>query len=134
MQPITRPTETWKFIHESDKALPEDQQTIFTLEPLSLTEEMAAIEAQQAIATNPVSGERVVRDRKWTAALEMFCAHVVDIENFPPGANGGARKWPRSGSIEERLEYASQFSSVVIYDIAQAIFNRGLLSDDAKNS
>lgn len=134
MQPIKRATETWTFIHESDRDLPPDQQTIFTLEPLSLPEEMAVIEAQQAIATDPVTQERIVRDRKWTAALEVFCGHVVAIDNFPPGANGQAKKWPREGTPQERVEFAGQFSSVTIYDIAKEIFNRGLLSADAKNS
>jgi hypothetical protein len=133
MQPIKRATETWKYIPESDRDLPEDQQTILTLSPITLAERLASIEAQQSIATNPLTGERVVRDRKWTAALELVAAHLVDVENFPPGMNGQAPKWPKDGTVEERVKYLAQFDEVTIFNIAQEIYTKSVLPADAGN-
>lgn len=133
MQPIKRATETFTYIPEDDRGLPEDQQTILTLSPMTLAERLASIEAQQSIATSPVSGERIIRDRKWTAALELCVAHIEKVENFPPGANGHAKSWPKDGSPQERLDYLAQFDEVTIFNIAQEIYTRSVLPADAGN-
>jgi hypothetical protein len=133
MQAVKRATETFRYVPKGDRSKPPEEQTTITLRPMTLVEEAAYTDAQEAHLINPTTNERYARRRDFTAAIEVCLAHIEAVENFPAGANGSARPWPKDGSLADKREYLNEFDVIMCWEIAQEVAARTVLPADAGN-
>lgn len=130
MQPVRRATETIQFIPKGDRELPEAEQTIIKLRPMTLQEQLAALDASEVYIISPATGERIARDRSYMSALEGCVQNIADVINFPPGE---AKPWPKDGDVKAKLDYLEAFPESVIMAIHLELITKSKLPSDAKN-
>lgn len=127
MQRIKRTAESWSYVPRTDRELPAEQQTRFTLKPLTLTERAALKDALTRTLVQ-VDGSIAVLSRNRQEGLGVVLTHVLAVENYPPGA---PQPWP--AGQEERLVYLEQFNDDDVREIGDEIFAHSNLGEPEKN-
>jgi hypothetical protein len=82
---VKRPAESWAFVLDGDRALPTEQQTRFTLRPMTINDRAAARDDLTRELVGP-DGTRIIQRRTRQHSLMLALSHIVAIENFPVGA------------------------------------------------
>jgi hypothetical protein len=101
---VKRQTENWTYVLEADRALPEDQQTRFTLKPLG---PQARAQVLDALSTRTIfaDGTNEVRSHRHRQSLNIVVNGIVSVENFPA-----------------RVRYVDQLDDNQIAEIADEIW------------
>jgi hypothetical protein len=113
---VKRQTENWTYVLEADRALPEDQQTRFTLKPLG---PQARAQVLDALSTRTIfaDGTNEVRSHRHRQSLNIVVNGIVSVENFPVGA---PHAWP--DELDARVRYVDQLDDNQIAEIADEIW------------
>lgn len=123
-----RPAESWTYVLVADRELATEEQSIFTLSPLSQAEratvrdELARIQTQQ-------DGTKSIISRSHRQGWEIALRHIVSIENFPAGS---PEPWPK-GDVERR-KYLEALDDGFVQELGNEVWARSELGDDLKNS
>ncbi|HEY4131671.1 MAG TPA: hypothetical protein VGM50_13715 [Gemmatimonadaceae bacterium] len=119
---IKRSAETWAYVLQGDRALPPEQQTRFTLRPMTVLERAAAQDDLIRSFTNE-TGQRVLirRTRQQTVAIAL--EHITAIENFPVGAPA---LWPSDRTA--RIAYLERLVDTDVDEIGNEVWRRSLES------
>lgn len=127
---VKRPAESWRYVLRGDRALPIEQQTVFTLAPLTMAERAQVHDDITRTQTQP-DGTRITLGRTRQTGVELVLSHVVAIENFPVGA---PEPWPTSAAA--RARYLERLQDDDVLELGNEIFERSDLGDEdvAKNS
>lgn len=126
-----RPAEAWTYILKSDRALPQEEQSRFTLRPMTYVERAALLDDLQR--TDIERDGRVIETMRvhrnaWALAL----AHIVAVENFPAGE---PQPWPEDRAAREH--YMDQIDNDDVLEIGNEIWTRsglGIEAPEIKNS
>jgi hypothetical protein len=94
---VKRQTENWTYVLEADRALPEAEQTKFTLKPLNPNERDRIIDGFSSTVTLR-DGTKEVHDHGRELSGRLPITHVVAIDNFPVGA---PKPWPEDRDVRE---------------------------------
>jgi hypothetical protein len=122
-----RSAESFRYVPEADRALPVEEQSTFILNPLTGPERARLMD--EATVTHVLSdGTKEIVDRTYRQARENVRAHLVSIENFPPGA---PKAWP--AKAREQDEYLELLDDGLLLEIHNEHFTRSWLGADAKN-
>jgi hypothetical protein len=125
---VKRPAESWTYMLASDRALPLEQQTRFTLRPMTIGERAAAWDDLVRELRND-DGTRTLLRRTRQQGVELAIRHIVSIENFPVGA---AQPWP--ADAEQRARYLELLEDRDVSELADEIWKRSNgVDDSAKN-
>lgn len=128
MKRITRSAASWTFVPPSDRDLPPEQQTTFTLRPLTITERAHYHDNLTRTSANGDGGS-VVLSRTRQVSVEIVLNQVIAIENFPVGA---PEPWPKE--LDARITYLEKFDDDDLEAIADEIWLRSKLGVPEKNS
>lgn len=123
-----RAAETWRYVLVSDQALPPEQQSGFTLRPLTQLERADVRDNMTRFVTVPEGG-RVAVARDHRLSVELCVSNIVAVENFPAGA---AEPWPEGKAA--RFAYLEQLDDAYVQEIGNELWLKATLGDDAKNS
>jgi hypothetical protein len=116
-----RPAEAWVFVLEADTQLPLDQQTRFTLRPMTHAER-AAVRDDLAREERQRDGTTATVARTRQQAYAIALAHIVSVENFPVGA---PQAWPNDRAAQER--YLEQLEDDDVLEIGNEVWARSTL-------
>jgi hypothetical protein len=105
--------ESWVYVTKTDRALPKEEQTRFTLRPMTWAERDRARDA--------LSSESVVHRQARRMALD----HIVSIENFPVG---DPKPWP--STIGEREAYLNTLDDGDVLEVGNEVWLRSTLGPD----
>jgi hypothetical protein len=126
-----RSAESWTYVLEADQRLPVEEQTRFTLKPMTGAERAQFVDDLVRTSVAPDGSQTVMR-RTQQNARELCLTHIERIENFPAGSNGSAMAWPKSR--EEREAYLEQLSDDDVMELGNEVYVRSTAGPDAKNS
>lgn len=126
-----RAAESWVYVLEADRTLPPEEQTRFTLKPMTQSERARFVDdlVRTSVAED---GSQTVMRRTQQNALELCLTHIERVENFPAGSNGASQQWPKSRSDRER--YLDQLSDDDVMEVGNEVYVRSTAGPDAKNS
>ncbi|HVX39615.1 MAG TPA: hypothetical protein VHB25_08580 [Gemmatimonadaceae bacterium] len=119
-----RPPESWSYVLRADRALPFDQQSRFTLSPLSHGER-AAMRDDLVRTRYAPDGSRDVAPRTHQNARELVLGHLTSIENFPVSA---AQPWPSDREARER--YLELLEDDDVLELGDEIWARSTLGPE----
>jgi hypothetical protein len=128
-QRVAVPAERWTYVLEADRTLPIEQQSRFTLRPLSMAERAAA--RDNLARVHIAHGERVITHRDRSLAFELALSHIASIENFPAGE---PKPWPVDEPLSARASYLELLGDEAVREIGNEIFDRSVAPPAAKNS
>jgi hypothetical protein len=112
-----RPAEAWTYVLYPDRALPLDQQSRFTLRPLTQAEKLAMLDGLNWVNVH-TDGTQEVMPRAYSQALELCLSHIDGVENFP---NDGPIAWPAKGSDRQKADYLAMLSDMDILELGNEI-------------
>ena len=124
----SRPAESWTYLLVSDRELPIEEQSRFTLSPLTQAER-AAIQDDLARTHVATDGSKSVVARTRRQGLSIALDHIVAIENFPAGA---PQPWPKDR--EGRETYLEMLDDDFVQEIGNEVFERSSVGVAEKNS
>lgn len=129
MKASTRPPMSWRFIPLRDRRLPSEEQSVFTLRPMSLGERASTRDELARVQVTP-DGTRTVQSRTSQVSARIARDHIVSIENFPAGA---PQEWP--STVEAREKFLDQLDDDVVLEIGNEVYERSRFGpgDPAKN-
>lgn len=125
-----RSAESWTYVLLADRELPPEQQTRFTLSPLSQLER-AAVRDEIARVQTLQDGTKSIISHSRRQGLEIAVRHIASIENFP-GDTPEKEKWPAGET--ERRKYLEMLGDDSVQEIGNEIWTKSELGDDLKNS
>jgi hypothetical protein len=129
---VKRPAESWVYVLKADRDLPMEEQSRFTLRPMTHNERAAAHDDLVRTRVSP-DGDKTVQARTRQQALVIALRHIVSIENFP---SENPQPWP--ATTEARAAYVEQLDDEYVLELGNEVFaRRGLLGDEGaaiKNS
>jgi hypothetical protein len=128
-QRVAVPAERWTYVLKSDRELPAEQQSRFTLRPLSMAERAAA--RDNLARVHVANGERIITHRDRSLAVELSLSHIEAIENFPAG---DPKPWPADQPLSARLSYLELLGDEAVREIGNEIFDQSVAPAAAKNS
>jgi hypothetical protein len=114
-----RAAESWQYVLKSDEGLPTEEQSRFTLRPLTLNEHAAYFDA---IAGDDGSA------KVWNSTVALCLTHITAIENFPAGE---PREWP--SDRKARLDYLEDLGLDACFEIGNEVYRRSKVEQAAKN-
>jgi hypothetical protein len=117
---VKRQTENWTYVLEADRALPEAEQTKFTLKPLNPNERDRIIDGFSSTVTLR-DGTKEVHDHGRELSGRLPITHVVAIDNFPVGA---PKPWPEDR--DERIAYLAQMDDRDVRELGTEIWNKSV--------
>lgn len=126
------PAEAFRYTPIADRELALEQQSHFTLRPLTLNERAAARDNMTRVQVR--DGERLIVQRSRQLAVDLTLAHLVSAENFPAG---DPKPWPADGSLTERRAYLELLGDDLVNELGNEVYDRSTLEHDggaAKNS
>ena len=123
-----RAAESWRYVLNTDRALPEEQQSTFILTPLNPIERADARDGMVRRVVG-VTGETTVSQRDKRLSVEFCLTHIRSIENFPAGA---AKPWP--DDADDRLAYLDMLGDTALQELGNEIWVRSELGETEKNS
>lgn len=115
---VQRAAEAWTYVLLADRALPIEDRTTFTLRPLTITEQAAALD--DLVRTEfDEDGNRVVLRRARRQAIALAVTHIEAIDNFPAGA---PKPWPEDR--DSRRRYLEQLRLEDVVELGDEIWKR----------
>lgn len=126
-----RPAEAWVYVLRTDRALPLEQQSRFTLRPMTYAERAGVLDDFLRTET-AADGAKIETSRVYRNAWELALEHIVSVENFPVGA---ADPWPQGR--EARVQYLDLLDNDDLLEIGNEVWTRsglGIDGDAIKNS
>lgn len=126
-----RPAEAWVYLLKDDLTLPPEQQSRFTLRPMTYVERAAVHDDFLRVETLP-DGTRVDVSRVYRNAWEVLIEHLVSIENFPAGE---PQPWPTDRAARER--YLEMLDDEMVLELGNEIWAKSTIGLDGgviKNS
>jgi hypothetical protein len=126
-----RPPGSWTYVLQSDRELPESEQSRFTLRPLTGAErERATDDVTRQVFRADGSVETISRMR--TVARELALSHIESVENFPAGA---PKPWPNgTGGIEARQKFLEELADEHTFELGNEIYLRSTLGPEEKKT
>lgn len=117
---VRRPAESWTYVLLDDQRLPVDEQSVWTLRPMTHTERAAAQDdlVRQFIA----EGGTFVLSRAKQQGYAIALRHIIAVRNFPAGA---AQPWPADHAA--RVAFLEQLDDEYVREIADEVFNKSTL-------
>lgn len=125
---VHRAAETWDYVLRDDRKLPAEEQSRFTLRPLT-QEERQRYQDRLVSKIENADGVRETVFRSNTSAFQIALSNIVSIENFPAGE---PMPWPESRA--DRIKYVSMLSDAYVIEIGDEIWGKSLVEDAVKNS
>jgi hypothetical protein len=125
---ITRPAQSWTYILDDDRDLPDAEQSRFTLRPLT-QQERAVIRDEIGRIETGKDGTKSVISRSYRQGIEIVLDAIVSIENFPAGA---PQPWP--DDRQQRRQYIDMLSDHYVQELANEAWFKSVAGDDVKNS
>lgn len=122
-QRASRPAESFTYIPIADRALPVEQQSRFTLRPMTLTERAAARDNMSR--TQVRDGERTIASRSRQLAVELTLNHLLAAENFPAGE---PKPWPADAPLADRQAYLELLGDDLVNEIGNEVYIRSTLA------
>lgn len=123
---IRRSTEPFVYVLERDRNLPPNEQSRFTLKPLTTAERFELLDTVVTTIIHP-DGRREIVDHTWRRAREQLKSHLVSVENFPAE---DPRSWPSDGTDTDRERYLDRLEDSDILEIYNEIFRRSFKGED----
>lgn len=128
---VKRPAESWVYVLKGDRALPEEEQSRFTLRPMTYFERAAVLDdflrSDTSTGGQDAGASRVYRNA-WAIALN----HIASVENFPVGTPA---PWPESRA--EKVSYLGMLENDDVLEIGNEVWSRsgmGIDGETIKNS
>jgi hypothetical protein len=125
------PPESWVYVLDADKKLPPEEQTRWTLSPMTQSERARFVDDLVRTHVSEDGGQTVIR-RTEQQALGLCLTHIVSVENFPAGSNGASQAWPKGQAERER--YLEMVDAADILELGNEVYVRSTAGPDAKNS
>jgi hypothetical protein len=125
---VKRAAESWRYVLTADRELPPEEQTTFSLRPLTQAERAWAQDNLARTHFRP-DGAREAVQRTHQLARELCLTNIEGIENFPAGE---PKAWPESR--EDRERYLEQLDDAAVTEVGNQIWERSQLEPAAKNS
>ena len=125
---IKRSPESFTYVLQADRELSADQQTRFTLKPLTTAERHSLFERNTERIQQANGDVRLVA-HTISLAREVCLEHIEAIDRFPVDR---PEPWPAKS--KERQAYLEQFADTDLAEIYGVLFERSWLGDDVKNS
>jgi hypothetical protein len=121
---VKRPAESWTYILRDDRELSADEQSVWTLKPMTHIERAEALD--NLVRTHiGAGGEKTVISRSKQQAFEIVLTHLVAVRNFPARAG---KPWPAKET--ERVAYIEQMDDAHVRELADEIFDKSTLAGD----
>ncbi|HEY7195513.1 MAG TPA: hypothetical protein VH439_17350 [Gemmatimonadales bacterium] len=117
---ITRLAGTWSYVLTADRELPVEEQSRFTLRPLTGAERERFIDDMSVAET--VDGAVRVHPRTRQIARRIAISHIAAIENFPAGA---PKPWP--ADAKARDDYLELLDDGYVFELGNEIYLRSSL-------
>lgn len=115
---------SWSYVLLEDRALPVDQQSRFTLSPLTGAErERTADEVTQYELLTDGSRRAITRMRQ--VARRLCVTHIAGVERFPSDA---PEAWPEK--LDAREKYLELLADDQVFEIGNEIYNRSALGPE----
>lgn len=114
-----RAAEAWDYVLKSDRDLPKEEQSRFTLRPMTMAEQAAYHDAVRSGG----GGSRI-----WQATVAVCPEHITAVHNFPAGA---AKEWPKERAAQ--LAYLEDVGVDECFEIGDEIYARSKLGPEVKN-
>lgn len=124
----------WQWIHPEDAKLPPEQQTVFTLSPMTQAERMESYDMGNWVRM--VNGQRMIEPRAFRQAREICLSHVVDVANLRKEVPGGTEllNFPSNGTAEEKSAFFDSYvDEIILFHIANEIRDRSTIGPPEKN-
>jgi hypothetical protein len=129
----TRSAESWRYVLKADRMLPEKEQTVWILRPLTQAER-AEVQDNFVRLHHMPSGGTVVERRDHRQTLELCLTNIEDVENFP-GDAPTKLKWPANPDDHNaRAAFLEQVDDADVHEIGNEIWAQAVLGDSVKNS
>jgi hypothetical protein len=77
------------------------------------------------------NGRRTLNSRSFQQAHALVISQLLATENFPLDA---PKQWPVDGSRSDKEAYLELLDDMDVYEIGNAIRDRSILEEEAKNS
>lgn len=111
-----RAAESWRYVLRRDRDLPLEQQSVFVLRPMTLTERAAAHDDMARVEHKP-DGGRLVLARTRQQAVAIVLSHVVSTDRFPLDAPA---PWPPDPAAQ--LAYLEQLEDADVDELGDEIW------------
>lgn len=138
MKAPIRPKGTWTFITRDDLKLPANEQTRFTLLPLTLDQRMNAWDNLKW-----VNDDGSMTPKTFQQALHLCLMNVVDVENFKAPRAGTEDSetpdyevipFPKDGSETQKRVFFERMADIDILLVGNEIRTRSTIGEAEKNS
>jgi hypothetical protein len=122
-----RLTGAWKYVLISDRSVPADQQSTFTLLPLTAGErDFYRDHYNSHVASGNGGGPEQVNNVSQTAR-SICLTHIEAVDNFPAGK---PRAWP--AGKDERAEFLDRLHDAHVVELGVEVFTRSFLGTEEK--
>jgi hypothetical protein len=125
---VKRTAESWHYVLKADRELPPEQQTTFTLRPLTQGER-AWVSDNIARTHFKPDGSRESVGRTHQLTRDLCLTNIEAVENFPAGEN---RKWPEGR--EDRERFLEDLDDAALLEVGNEIWIRSSMGPAEKNS
>jgi hypothetical protein len=116
--------ESWTYVLLSDRTLPPDQQTRFTLRPMTAPER-DQVRDNLSWTQLHIDGAHTRVNRTRQSARAIALNHIAGIDNFPVGA---PQSWPKDRDAQAR--YLDMLEDGDVLEIGNEVFDRSTLGPD----
>jgi hypothetical protein len=116
--------EAWTYVLLSDRELPPDEQTRFTLRPMTAPERDHVRDNLSWTQLHPDGAHtRVNRTRQSARAIALN--HIVGVENFPVGS---PQPWPKER--DDQVRYLAMLDDGDVLELGNEVFDRSTMGAD----
>lgn len=119
---------SWTYVPEADRSLPPEQQTVFTLSPLTGAERERVVDELNQRAIMPDGSIRII-SRTRSIARDLVLSHCDRIERFPSDAPKG---WPKEP--DARQAYLEAMDDDLVFEVGNEVYNRSALGPETVRS
>lgn len=123
-----RLAEPWVYVLRRDRQLPPEEQSKFTLRPLTISERAVAGSGLVSLVAF-ADGTRETHRRETIVSLNLALQNIVAVENFP---SDKPEMWP--DGREARLRYLEQLDDEDVFELGNEIYVRSTVGEAEKNS
>lgn len=125
----TVPAEAFTLTPRTQEDLPPERQLRVTCRPLTIAERARVLDEMEHIIQMP-DGTRVVKNLRWQQALALAVAHILRIDNLPPGVPD----YPADAPAAAKQAWLNQHvDDLTWFAIGNEVREHSLLPADAGN-